>query len=507
MHPQPLPHDVKKACNLLEMDPAGAWTTVALARACGVAPRTLQKHFRRFIGRTPIEYLGDVRLERARQELLRSSPGASVTEIAMRCGFNHLGRFAARYHERFGESPSATLRRLRNAVAVAAPSAPFLPMAVDRPAIAVLPFELHGQGARHACGLAEEIATAFLRLRWMAVTAPDNACYHLRGRVRDDGHGHLRVSVILLDAKTGRYLWADRWDGNRDDVFGFEERVSVRIARAIQLPLRDAEIRRASLKDPAQLNAWGLMMQALPRLLSLEAAAEGKALELLEQAMELAPQDALPLSLAAWCHGLRGSHHFSQRPEQEKEAARTLAARAAVLDTADPLAETMLAAGYTLAHDLARAAIHVDRALSLDGGSAWAWGRSGWIKAYGGEPAEAIERFQIARALAPVGDPLSFLCSFGIAGAHFEAARYDEAIRWFTRGIAEHPTAVWVNRYLVPAYALAGRGADARRGLAELTSVYPDETISRARSSLPFGASYLDRLAEGLERAGLRRLS
>jgi Tfp pilus assembly protein PilF len=76
----------------------------------------------------------------------------------------------------------------------------------------------------------------------------------------------------------------------------------------------------------------------------------------------------------------------------------------------------MLAAGYTLAHDLATAAIHVDRALTLDGGSAWVWGRSGWIKAYGGEAAEAIERFQIARALAP-GDPMGFslLCRDSIA--------------------------------------------------------------------------------------------
>jgi hypothetical protein len=58
----------------------------------------------------------------------------------------------------------------------------------------------------------------------------------------------------------------------------------------------------------------------------------------------------------------------------------------------------------------ATAALHADQALALDGGSAWAWGRSGWIKAYVGEAAEAIERFQIARALAP-SDPLNFLCS------------------------------------------------------------------------------------------------
>src|SRR5262249_62047124 len=111
---------------------------------------------------------------------------------------------------------------------------------------------------------------------------------------------------------------------------------------------------------------WELTMRAMPHVLSLEAAGESMALELLEQAMELAPDDALPMAVAAWCHGLRAGHHFTAGREQEKEAARTLAVRAARLNSGDPLAETMLASGYTLAHDLAAAELHVERALTLD---------------------------------------------------------------------------------------------------------------------------------------------
>ena len=179
-------------------------------------------------------------------------------------------------------------------------------------------------------------------------------------------------------------------------------------------------------------------MRALPYVVVVEAAAEGMALEMLERAMEAAPHDPLPLALAAWCHGLRGSHNLCERPDREKTAARALATRAAGLNNGDALTETFLAAGYTLAHDLATAAVHADRALALDGGSAWAWGRIGWLKAYNGESAEAIECFQIARALAP-SDPMGFLCSVGIAAGHFGAGRYNESARWFERALGENP--------------------------------------------------------------------
>jgi adenylate cyclase len=502
MAPQLVPGPLKRALDLLKADPARGWTVDEIASACGIGRRTLQRHFRCFSGRTPMQFLRDLRLDRARQELLRASGGTSVTDIAARIGFNHLGRFATEYRARYGESPSATLSRHQR-VAVGRPQRLTALMAVERPAIAVLPFYLIGRDASRATGITEEITSALMRVRWIAVIRPDRARYHLQGSVRDDGTGRLRVTISLLDAATGRYLWADRWDGGCDDSFEFEERVAERIAAAIQQPMREAEIDRAWRKDAGQLNAWELTMRALPRVLSVEAAAEEMALELLERAMEAAPSDALPMALAAWCHGLRGCHNFCQRPDQEKAAARELARRAAQLNRGDPLTETMLSAGYCLAHDLATAAIHADRALELDGSSAWAWGRSGWIKAYTGEAAEAIEHFQIARALAPA-DPLNFLCSVGIAAGHFWAARYNEAAGWFERALAENPAAVWINHSLTPAYALGGRKERARQSLTELTRVAPDLTIAQVRSGLPYRSDFLDRIAGGLESVGMR---
>src|SRR6202045_3521677 len=219
--------------------------------------------------------------------------------------------------------------------------------------------------------------------------------------------------------------------------------------------------------------------------------------------MQRAPTDGLPIALAAWCHGQRGGHHFTTCAMAEKQAARDLAGRAAQLDTGDPVATALLASAYTLAHDLPAAEFHFERALALDGACVWAWNRSGWVSVYRGDPAAAIERFQIARSIAP-DDPLNFFCSLGIAAAHFEAARYDDAARWFTRGLAEHPSAVWANRFRAPAYALAGRHDEARRSVADLRRCYPDLTIADVRSALPHTPSFLDRVIEGLEAAGLR---
>jgi len=89
-----LPRGLRKAIERLEAEPARRWRVGELAALCGVAPRTLQKHFQRFLGRAPLIFLRELRFDRARQALLCSAQDASITDIATHCGFAHLGRFA-----------------------------------------------------------------------------------------------------------------------------------------------------------------------------------------------------------------------------------------------------------------------------------------------------------------------------------------------------------------------------------------------------------------------------
>jgi transcriptional regulator GlxA family with amidase domain len=83
-----------------------------LCRAVGVTPRTLERAVRAVHVATPLEFLHALRLTEARQTLLSKRGAAgSVTEVATRFGFRELGRFSGEYRQRFGESPSETLRR------------------------------------------------------------------------------------------------------------------------------------------------------------------------------------------------------------------------------------------------------------------------------------------------------------------------------------------------------------------------------------------------------------
>jgi AraC-like DNA-binding protein len=102
------PRTVKLAIQLMEQQPDQPWSLSELARAAGVSARTLQDAFHRYVGMSPTGYLRGVRLERVHAELTAATGHISVTEVAYRWGFSHLGRFAVAYRRRFGESPSQT---------------------------------------------------------------------------------------------------------------------------------------------------------------------------------------------------------------------------------------------------------------------------------------------------------------------------------------------------------------------------------------------------------------
>jgi transcriptional regulator GlxA family with amidase domain len=110
--PQPAaaPYYVKRAEAYIEANFTYPLSLADIAAQSGVGARSLQTGFQNFRHMTPMAYLRSVRLRHAHQALLKADPAIStVTDIAICCGFNHMGEFASLYKRTYGTTPRQTL--------------------------------------------------------------------------------------------------------------------------------------------------------------------------------------------------------------------------------------------------------------------------------------------------------------------------------------------------------------------------------------------------------------
>jgi AraC-like DNA-binding protein/tetratricopeptide (TPR) repeat protein len=499
-----LPRGVRRALDVMQAAPERDIGLPELAAAAGLSGRALQRQFRTFLGKTPHEALRDIRFECARRQLLQGRPGVKIMDVALRCGFPHFGRFSIEYRGRYGETPSQTLKR--QAIFFNAISSRFQlpPGGGERPSLTIGPIETGldtGPGQDEAARTIEDELTTALTRAGIAVSGRSGvARYHLAGTIREAGT-QTRLIVRLIDRETGRHLWAHRVERPFDGAAQFDEQLATRIIAALQPTLRSAEIDRALKKPDSDLTAQDLALRAMPRVLSLDAEGNARALDLLNDAVDRDPDNALAVALAAWAHGQRIVYHYTSDPLADRARSTELANKALALP-ADPTVLAIVGNALSLLNDETAEQV-VARALAIDGSSAWAWSRSGWIDAYRGNDDSAIEKFTIALELAP-NDSLAFNNVFGIGVAHFTAGRYRDSARWQARALAEHPSSAWIHRTLCPAYAFDGAKDAACRSLGALRDKYPELTLSKLVGELPpLPRAYCDRVVEALHTVGL----
>lgn len=496
-----LPRGVRRALDAMRADPGRGWTLAELAAIAGASGRTLQRQFLTFVGKTPRAALREIGFESARRQLLQGAPGTRVMDVAMRCGFPHFGRFAIAYRCRYGETPSQTLKRQEAFAARLGAMPSLLVSARDRPAIAFGPIEAAAGNLAVAADIADDIATAMVRAGIPVAASSTTARYQLTGAIRGSS-GQMHLIVRLIDTATGGQIWAYRADAIQCDEPSGGEHLAIRIAAAMQPCLRRAEIDRSLQKPASGLSAHDLALRAMPGVLSLDADGNARALELLERAMDQDPNHPLANALAAWAHVQRVVYHFTHAPVDERARSLELARNSRALCT-DATVLAVLGNALTLLGEFDAADFVIRQALAIDGGSAWAWSRSGWIDVYKGDPQSAVERFKIALDLAP-HDPLAFNSMVGIGCAHFSAGQYAEAAQWQARGLAEHPSASWVHRTLCPFHVLAGQELQARRSLGALRQHYPDLTVSEVQQGMPpLPPRQCELVVGALEEAGL----
>jgi len=80
---------------------------VDLCKYCGVSLSTLERTFTRELGINPNGYIQAARLHEVREALMdANAEGLTIADIAMNCGFTHIGRFSRQYRTHFGRLPS-----------------------------------------------------------------------------------------------------------------------------------------------------------------------------------------------------------------------------------------------------------------------------------------------------------------------------------------------------------------------------------------------------------------
>jgi adenylate cyclase len=395
----------------------------------------------------------------------------------------------------------------------------------DKPSLAVLPFQnLSGDPEQEyfVDGVVEEIITAISRLPWLFVIARNSSFaykgkspdlrqvgrelgvrYVLEGSLRKAGN-RVRITGQLIDTTTGAHIWADRFDGALDDIFELQDQVASSVVGAIEPKLRQSEIERATRKPTESLDAWDLYLRALALRYQYTEESMREAIALLERALAIDPSYAPAAALIGSCRLNQRSHGLGKISDLEIGEAVRLARRAIEAGKDDP--DTLWMAAHTLLFftgDRATAANVVDRALNLNPNSAHAWMVHG-LASLQDWPGRAIEAFEHALKLSPL-DPLGGRAfTAGLAAAHLNAGRYEQAVEWADRSLAAQPDYRPAMRIKVISCAYLDRIDEACDWLGRMLKIDPGLTIAGLKATMPpMSPERFARYAEGLRKAGL----
>ncbi len=106
-----VPDELRRVLTYVEHHLADRLTVAGLAEVAGCSGATLSRRFDTHLRRSPMGWVLDQRIERARG-LLRTTP-LTVAQVARRCGFADANYFSRIFRDRTGRPPTAWRRRER----------------------------------------------------------------------------------------------------------------------------------------------------------------------------------------------------------------------------------------------------------------------------------------------------------------------------------------------------------------------------------------------------------
>jgi adenylate cyclase len=226
-----------------------------------------------------------------------------------------------------------------------------------------------------------------------------------------------------------------------------------------------------------------MILQTFPVFLKIDSDSSRKVFAIASSAMGMAPDDAVPVAVAAYCQARLFNDAATELSAATRGLAHHLAGRAAALDAGDPIVTTARAAVATLSRSDDDAEALVDRALAMDPTFGWAWERKGFLLCWN-KPDVAIACFNRALQLHGPFMPHDN-CSLGIAQAHETADHFDEAARWARRAIAENPRAALPIKSLIYYEERLGRHFSAQQLAGQLSRDHPEVRVSQLRQAHP----------------------
>jgi TolB-like protein/cytochrome c-type biogenesis protein CcmH/NrfG len=457
------------------------------------------------------------RINAARKAVGDSGRDQGVIRTIARKGFRFVGE--VRVAGSGTEPPAAVPKPSDHAGETPRHSLP----ALDRPAIAVLPFaNMSGEPEQEyfSDGISEDIITALSKLRWFYVIARNSSFvykgksvhikqigeelgvgYVVEGSVRKDGD-QVRITAQLNDVITGGHIWAERYDRGLADVFAVQDEITQAVVAAIEPQLYAAENFRAQRKAPDNMDAWDLVMRALSHYWRVTRQDNMVAQALLEKAIDLDPVYGQALGLLAASH-IFGAHMGWEDLAKAAPVAERAALAAIHADSEDPWAHYALGSVYLINRRFEDSLAEYELAIRLNPSFSPAHGYYGVALTYCGRWQEGDRAAREALRLSP-RDPFAAIYCGVAAYAQFVGRDYEEAIRLSREGLRQRSDFVGAHRVLTAAAAMAGRDDVARAALQELRRAQPGVSLSWIASQLPFKCdAEREHYVDAFRRAGL----
>ena len=358
----------------------------------------------------------------------------------------------------------------------------------DKPSIAVLPFvNMSGDPTQEyfSDGITEDLITDLSQISGLFVIARNSTFaykrkaiktrqvaeelgvrYVLEGSVRK-ADKQVRINAQLIDATTGGHLWAKRYDGRLDDVFGLQDKITRKIVAALAVKLSAGEQEKVTRKETDNIEAYDAFLKGWEHYRRWTPEDFRKAIPYFERAIELDPHYGRAYAAVAsvYTEGYLRAWDWSHVLGLSAEAMPSLAGEylQATQDDPTPLAHQVASKWFRILLYPEEAVAEAERAIALDPNDADGYMAMADALIYSGKPEEAVDFVKKAMRLDP-HNLANHLYTLGLA--HFGMEQFQEAASFFERAFKLNPEMGLVQRgYLAASYGYLGQEEKARTEL------------------------------------------